>query len=173
MPHPDYSTLTVADFRAKVAGHLARAQRKIPHALPDDVFDPAITPMMDELQALDDFLFGFGYNERRQEDAEHAATKRGVAKRRDPALEERAMLVDQHIQSTMEALGVERGDFILLPMQADLLANAFVRFLDALPALAFAENRMIPQNFPASRDETVAGLIRLMRERKTLTRDAA
>jgi hypothetical protein len=158
--------VSVADFRAKVAGHLARAQRKIPHAVPQDVFDKAITPMMDELQQLDDYLFGFGYEERQQEDTERAVVHKRDAKRRQPDLEERAMLIDERVQRAMASLGVDRSAFLLLPMEADMLADAFVRFLDAMPAAAFAEGRCIPPDFPASRDETVAGLIALMRERK-------
>lgn len=173
MSHPDYESVSVADFRAKVAGHLARAQRKIPRAVPHDVFDPEITPMMDELQALDDYLHGFGYDERHQEDVERAIVNKRAAKRRDPELEERAMLVDHRVQNAMAALGVHRADFLLLPMEADMIADAFVRFLDAFPPAAFAENRCIPPSFPASRDETVAGLIRLMRERKSKMESAA
>lgn len=39
--HPDYESVSVADFRAKVACHLSRAQRKIPNVVPADVFDDA------------------------------------------------------------------------------------------------------------------------------------
>lgn len=164
--HPDIGTLSVADFRAKVAGHLSRAQRKIPHALPHDVFDEAITPMMDELNDLDEFLYGFGYDERQQEDTERTVVHKREAKRKQPKVEELAMLLDHRVQKAMEALGVDRSAFLLLPMEADMLADVFVRFLDLLPADAFAEGRCIPPDFPASRDETVAALIALMRDRK-------
>ena len=164
--HPDIGTLSVADFRAKVAGHLSRAQRKIPHAVPHDVFDEAITPLMDELGALDEFLYGFGYAERQQEETERTVIHKRAAKQKQPNVEELAMLIDHRVQKAVSALGIERSAFVLLPMEADMLADAFVRFLDLLPAEAFAEGRIIPPDFPASRDDTVAALIRLMHDRK-------
>ena len=158
--------ISVADFRAKVEGHLARARTKIPHQVPHDVFDAAITPMMDELQKLDHFLFGFGYEERQQERVERTVEHKREAKRRQPNVENLAMLLDHRVQRAIATLGVDRSAFLLMPMEADMLADAFVRFLDLLPAAAFKEGRCIPPDFPSSRDETVAGLIALMRERK-------
>lgn len=159
--------ITVADFRAKVAGHLARAQRKIPHAVPNDVVeDEAFGPMLDELNALDHFLFSFGSEERDQEDTERTVEFKREAKRRVPAVEDMAMRIDHRVQKAIATLGAGRSAWVLLPMEADLIADALVGFLDLLPAGAFAEDRCIPPGFPASRDETVAAVIRLMRERK-------
>lgn len=76
-------------------------------------------------------------------------------------------------QKAMAALGAERSDWLLLPMHADMLASAFVGFLDALPLCAFADDRIIPPGFAAERDETVGALIRLMRDRKTRQAAAA
>jgi hypothetical protein len=69
--------ISVADFRAKVAGHLARAQRKMPTKVPHDCFDPAVTPMMDELEALDEFLMAFGRNSTKGTAAEVIAAMEG------------------------------------------------------------------------------------------------
>lgn len=160
--------ISVADFRATVAGHLARAQRKIPHVVPGDVVeDAACQPMMDELTALDEYLYGFGQDERVQESRERERQQKTEARKRDLSLEGRMMRLDGRVQSATRLLG---GDHcmhqILQPSAVALLVDAMVGLLDAFPAAAFVEP--LPGSMVEPPNETVRAIARLMHARRTV-----
>ncbi len=166
------NAVTLEQFRAKVRGHLAGALAALDRvsAAPSDAFDPEVEPILEEISALEEFLFAFGRDERRVEEIETDRTHRVAAKQREPALETRVMNLDYHVQQLGAALGLGRtGDVYLLPMHVDLFLGAVVRLLDLLPATAFAPDRVIPAGFTSERDSTVGAIVRLMHERKQST----
>lgn len=165
----DTTDMPVAEFRARVANHLTRALALVPAAVPGDICDPGVAPLLDELGALDELLFSFGADDRQQEMQETERERKVEAKSRHPDLEETVMRIDRRVQTAMRGLGGDPKLFpFILPMDADLLAHSFVLMLDTLPACAFDHGRAIPPDFPSKRDATVAGLIGLMRDRKAM-----
>lgn len=158
--------LSVHEFRAKVVHHLKGALSAIPSKVPEDVVtDPVADQMMRHLNALDELLYGLGSEQRDQEHSERNRVLRIEAKRKNPNLEELVMKIDRRVQHAVVVLGSSAA-CVIAPMDADLCASAFVDFLDAFPAEAFAVTRSIPPGFPSARDITVATLIAAIRIRK-------
>lgn len=160
------SELSITEFRRKVYAHLHGAIASVPNKVPFDVVeDPIAHAMMEHLTALDELLYCLGSEERDKERAERDRKLKLEAKRRNPQLEELVCRLDSRVQHAMVALGSEAA-YMIMPMDADLCVSAFVQFLDAFPAQAFAMSRPLPPDFPSSRDSTVASIIAAMRIRK-------
>lgn len=136
----------------------------VPSKVPSDVVtDPVAEPLMKELEALNDLLYSLGAEEREREHTERNRELKIEAKRRIDGLEELAMQIDSRVQHAMVVLGSSAVN-VISPMDADLCVAAFVRFLEAFPAEAFAQKR--PHDFPSTKDLTVCSIIAAMRIRK-------
>lgn len=160
------TAVTLSQFRERVEGHLREALRRIPDAVPEDVMDPACAPFVNELDALDEYLFSFGQDERVQEMRERERELKTVARQRDRSLEDRLMRLDARAQSATRLLG---GDHcmhrILQPAAVALLVSAMVELLDAFPATAFHDPAPGTMLNPPS--TAVQSIMRLMYERRS------
>lgn len=154
--------MTGSEFHAVVTEHLTRATALVPTSVPDDVFDERITPLMDELQALDQLLFGLGAEERRKEDEESARQRRVAAKSARPDVERLVMLLDERTQKLVEFVGDEQKARYITPMFLEHFLLAVVRFLEAVPAAAFAPDAV---RLNWANDPTVDGIIALVHQR--------
>src|SRR3954464_7955850 len=133
--------MTVTEFRTKVFAHLHAALAAVPSKVPDDVVtDPCADELMKHVDGLTELLYGLGSEAREKEKAERDRELRVEAKRRNPGLEELAMQIDSRVQHAMAVLGSSAVQ-VISPMDADLCISAFVRFLDAFPAVAFSQKR--------------------------------
>jgi hypothetical protein len=160
------SELTVTEFRTKVFAHLHAALASVPERVPEDVVtDPAAEELMKPLEALTDFLYQLGSEERDKEHTERDRQLKIEAKRRKPEIEQLAMQIDGRVQHAMVVLGSSAVN-VIIPMDAELLVSAFVQFLEVFPPAAFAIDRAVPDDFPSRRDITVATIIAAMRIRK-------
>lgn len=161
--------ISPVEFREKVSGHLAAALALIPDTVPHDVFDESVLPMMDELEMLDQFLFGLDRDERMMEDQEHARERKLAAKKFAPSLERTVERLDERIQKLAEIVGQDAtiAKFVG-SMNVDLVIQAFVRLLELVPEAAFAEDRVVPPSFPSFADTDVAAIVALIRARRAL-----
>lgn len=159
-PEPE---LSLEEFQTLVRGHLTEALRCVPDVVPKDVFDKAAEPMMTALNELDELLYGLGQEERLREQAETQRQRLKVARKTRPEIERCVMRLDRRVQKCMEMLGAPEASLLLGPMNVDLAADAFVRFLEQLDARFFAEDRIVPGGFPSERDPRVAAVIAAMR----------
>jgi hypothetical protein len=159
--------LTPAEFRRRVFKHLQKAIVSIPKRVPKDVCDPCVRPMMDQLQALDELLYGLGYEERCKEDEERSRERKVAAKAKRPDLEEILGRLDERAQKLSELVASDGMQARLVgSMQAMLFISAVVQLLETLPAIAYTE-AMIPPGFTAREDATVMGILDLVRQRVT------
>jgi hypothetical protein len=132
--------LSAEEFTTRVRGHLSAALERVPETVPADVFDEVAQPMMDELEQLDELLYGLGYEERAHEDREMARERTVRAKGRDPELEEIAMRIDHWVAKSIEGLGLKDGPLTILHrVHADALIRSVLGLLHRFPASTFAE----------------------------------
>jgi hypothetical protein len=149
------------EFHRTVLGHLRQAAELVPEKAPMDMFDVSIGPMMQQLDALNLYLFEIGREQLDMEQRETSRERKLFAKALVPDIERLVMRLDERTQRMVEAIATPAtaGMFV------DLFVDACVQFLDAVPAAAFAEYRVVPKTFPSRADDTVAAIIMLMRER--------
>lgn len=159
--------MTVADFRNTVHDHLRRAMAAVPSRVPEDVVtDPCADELMKHLNALTDLLYDLGSEAREKEHSEHHRKLKIEAKRQNPQLEQLAMRIDERVQHASVVLGSPAVG-VIASIEADMCIAAFVAFLDAFPATAFAVNRSTcGEGSPSHRDISVASIIAVMRIRK-------
>lgn len=156
--------LTPAEFKARVTRHLRAALKLVPSTVPDDVFDPVVTPLMDELQELDQLLYGLGREERIRDDEERARERRLAAKAVRPDLETILIRLDQRAQKLAEMAGADDNVArIVAPISALLFVTAAVQLLETVPAAAYTDPVLGADQ--QGTDPTVRGIFELMRQR--------
>lgn len=168
---------TSAEFRTELERRLDRARALIPSVAPDNENDPALDALFNEIFAIETYLADldatFDADAQRMQEQETARERRVVAKRRRPSLESIVTRLDERVQRIVQVIGASHEsaasgaayDKFVGAMFLDLLLDAFVALLDAVPSSAFSEERVVPGSSGSLNDPTVKGILRLMRER--------